>query len=108
VEETRAADLMTPDAFDARDTDSLELGPQQRRTQERAIEGLLVRRLVRRRAQEDRVVAGVKRFDLHERLGPRVARVVAGPLPERTPGERRCGMDPARDDDRGLGRERKP
>src|SRR5438132_14107569 len=95
---------MAPDALDARDPDRLELRPEQRGAQERAVERLLVRRLVRGRAQEDRVVAVVERFDLHERLGPRVARVVAGPLAERTLDNPLFRVDPAFNDDLGLGR----
>src|SRR6266550_4794185 len=108
VEESRAANLVAPDALDARDADRLELRAEQRRAQERSIEGLLVRRLVRWRAEHDRVVAVVKGFDLHERLGTRVARVIAGPLPERTLDDLLFRIDPALDDDLGLGRERKP
>src|SRR6267142_3658661 len=108
VEEPRAADLVAPHALDAWNSDRLELRPEQCRPEERAVEGLLVRRLVRRRAEDDRVVAVIDRFDLHERLGPRVAGVVAGPLAERTLDDLLFRIDPALDDDLGVGREREP
>src|SRR5438045_201531 len=108
VEEARTADLVAPDALDSRDPDRLELRPQQRRPEERPVEGLLVGRLVRRRAEDDRVVAVIERLDLHERLGPRITGVVARPLAERTLDDLLFRIHPALDDDLGIGREREP
>ena len=48
----------------------------------------------------------VHRFDLHERLGPRVARVVPGPFTERTLDDALLRVHPAFDDDLGVGGQR--
>src|SRR6185503_21140825 len=77
VEEPRPADLVAPDTLDPRHPHRLELRAKESRSEERAIEGLFVRRLVGRRAEHDRIVSVVDGLDLHDRLRARIAGVVA-------------------------------
>src|SRR5207247_6170525 len=108
VEEPRPADLVAPDADDARDRRRLEVAAEARAPHERAVEGLLVGRDVRGRREDDRVVAEVDRLDAEHRLGAIQRGVVAGPLAERTLDLALVRVDPALHHDIGVRRDRQP
>src|SRR5439155_23858566 len=106
VEEPRAAHLVAPDADDAGDARALEVATQPGGAHERAVEGLLVRRHVRWRREDDRILAVVDRLDRHDRLLALTGRVVAGPLAERTLVHLVGAVGESLHHDLGVGRDR--
>ena len=81
--EPRPAHLVAPHAGHVGDARQGELLVDRRRAQEGAVVGQFGRGLDRRGAEENRVVAVVERLDLHHRLFPLRAGIVARPLAER-------------------------
>src|SRR5712691_2616556 len=75
--------LVTPHAAHVGDASRLEPLPDQRRTHKAARVVKLTGWTRGRRAENDRVVAMVEPFDLHDRLRAHRTRVIARPLAER-------------------------
>src|SRR3989441_3230418 len=102
VEQARAADLMAPHADDAGDRRGLDVAAETRAPHERAVERLLVGWHVRRRRENDRVVAVVDGMDAEDGLGALARRVIAGPLAEGSLDLALFGVDPAFHQDLGV------
>src|SRR5439155_7416062 len=66
----------------------------------------LVRRLIRRSSEQDRIVPVVDRLNVDDRLLARTAGVVAGPLAERALHEPGVRRSEALDHNLGVGRDR--
>ncbi len=84
----------------------LQLAQEQRRAEVLAEAVRLVGRLVRRDAEEDRVVPVIDGLDVEHRLRARARGVVAGPLPEGALGRDVVVPQEAREDDLGVRRDR--
>src|SRR5439155_17758686 len=106
VEQAAAADAEAVRVGHAGYPRRLELAQQQRRTEVLAVAVRLVRRLVRRDAEDDRVVAVVDRLDLEHRFGALAGRVVPRPLAERSLGGEAIVMEEADEHDLRRGRDR--
>ena len=105
-QQPRVADFMRPRRRDAGHAGLLDVLAQQRRAHDRTIAADLVRRALRRAAEQDRVVAMVDRLDVDDRLRPQVAGIVAGPLAERTLDALVAGLDETLKHDFRVGRNR--
>ena len=91
--EAAAAGLMRPYALHAGDAGGLELVPDRTAAVGAEIEGVVVRRHRRDRADQDRIVAVHQRVDADRWLEVAAARVVAGPFAERAFLDPVVGMD---------------
>src|SRR5205807_3358515 len=99
VQESAASDPEAVRVDDAGHAGRLELAQKECASQIFAVAVRLVRRLVWRDAEDDRIVAVVDGLNLEDRLRARARGVIAGPLAERTLGRALVVMEEPREHD---------
>ena len=105
-EQARAANFVGPHALHVGHPSLLDVVVEEGGTQERTIAGLLVRRLVRRRPEHDRVIAVIDGLDVEHRLVAPTGGVVPGPFAERAFREAFGRARESFEHDLGIGRKR--